>query len=146
MPMITTKRWELIHNWESEGWKIEGKWTEENMMDEINALDEFRLQNIKDMSLKELVDAILESGGVRKGNIEFDFRTLKSIFNSWKFFTTCCENYGRVWVAQDESYTECFIDKNRNCHDGSLRCLDYKPMIKAKSLEELLKGEVVQFT
>jgi hypothetical protein len=146
MPMITTKRWELVHSWKSGSWELEGAWTNEKMMDEINVLDEFRVQNLPSISLKELMGAILEEGVIRKGNIEYNFESLKSIFESWKHFTSNCTNYGRVWVAQDESYLACLVNEKRKCNHGNMRCSDYKPMIDGKSLEELSQGDKVQFT
>ena len=144
MPMVTVKRWELVHEWVSEHWK-EG-WTNEKMQDELDSLEEFRVENIPSMTLKKLVEEIITNGVVRKGNVEFNFSALKSAFHSWIHLTTNCEEYGRIWVTQDESYLACLVDENRKCNGDNKKCKNYKPMINCKSLEELIETEKVQFT
>jgi hypothetical protein len=143
MPMVTTKRWELVHEWVSEHWK-EG-WTNERMQNELDSLDEFRAENFPSMSLKKMVETILTNGIVRKGNVEFNFSNLKAVFGTWIHFTTNCEDYGRIWVAQDESYLACLVDEHRKCNGENKQCKEYKPMINCKSLEELISEEKVQF-
>ena len=146
MPMVTTKRWELVHNWSSEEWDHQGIWTDAKMQDEINSLDEFRAENVPSMTLKQLVETILTSGIVRKGNVEFNFHNLKVVFGTWSHLTTNCKEYGRYWVAQDESYLACLVDEHRKCNGENKQCKEYNPMINCKPLEELLKTEKVQFT
>lgn len=144
--MVTTKRWELVHNWSSEEWDHQGIWTDAKMQDEINSLDEFRAENVPSMTLKQLVETILTSGIVRKGNVEFNFHNLKVVFGTWSHLTTNCKEYGRYWVAQDESYLACLVDEHRKCNGENKQCKEYNPMINCKPLEELLKTEKVQFT
>jgi len=145
MPMVTTKRWELVHDWNSEEWDHQGAWTNEKMQDELDSLDEFRAENVPSMTLKDLVKQIMTSGIVRKGNVEFNFSGLKGIFHSWSHLTTNCKEYGRIWVAQDESYLACMIDEHRKCDGENKQCKEYKPMINCKTLEELLETEKIQF-
>ena len=147
MPMITTKRWKTVHNWSSEDWDHQGAWTNEKMQDELNALDEFRSSNFPfEVSLKKLVLMIQKDAFLNKGNIEYNFLDLQSVFNIWIHLSTNCKSYGRYWVAQDESYLACLVDENRKCDGENRQCKDYKQMINCKTLEELLKEEKVEFT
>jgi UDP-N-acetylmuramate-alanine ligase len=120
------------------------------MNDELNALDEFREKNFPTLSLKKLID-IIRGDVVRKGNIEYDFSQLRDIFETWEHLTTNCIHYGRIWIAQDESRLACLEEENRLTSGGydtctNHKCKDYKPMIKGKSLDELVKDEKVEFT
>lgn len=145
MPMIQTFDWETVHSWNSNRWN-NGEWTNEKMQDELEELDKFRKTNLPSYSLVRLVNTIIEDSSIQKGNIVYDFSRLKEIFGTWVHLTTTCKNYGRVWVAQDESYLACLEDEKRKCNHFNTECKDYEPMVKGKSLEELAKEEKVEFT
>jgi hypothetical protein len=143
MPMIQTLDWETVHSWDSNRWD-NGEWTNDKMQDELEELDKFREKNLSSFSLIRLVNTILEDGSVRKGNTIYDFRDLQRVFKSWNHLTTTCDNYICEWIAQDESHLKCRF--NRECNHFKIECPDYGPMVAGMTLEELAKGEKVEFT
>jgi hypothetical protein len=137
MPMIQTFQWENVHEWVGDKWNEEGHWTDGKMTDELNALDEFRAKTLPKMTLLELVKTIIEERSIRVGNKDYDFQSLYNIFDAWKHFTNTCVNYGREWIAQDESHLRCFEYENKNCDSFNKSCPKYKPMLKLTPIEEL---------
>jgi hypothetical protein len=147
--MITTQKWETIYEWNSDHWNNDGEWTAEKMTEELDALEDFRRSKLSKQFqlLDRLVNDIQIGINIRDKNIEYDFSVLNQLFSLWDHFTITCANYGREWVAQDESYLKCF--KGHDCNGSKRSCSEYKTMVKGPSLEELVKNSskmVVQFT
>jgi hypothetical protein len=149
--MVTTQHWETIYQWKSDHWDKENEWIEAKMTEELDALEEFRRTKLffKFNCLASLVDAIENDEKIKVKNFNFNFSILSQLFSTWRHLTTNCSNYGTVWVAQDESYPACFMDEKRRCNGKQFSCKEYKKMIQAPILEEMVKKSSkvnVQFT
>lgn len=145
-PVVTMAYWELVHKWkgdEEDYWK---NWTEEMMLDELLELDKIRAEVRPKATLLEFIDEIEQANGnvIKVKTRTVDFDSICRIIDSWRHVTTTCQHFGRIWIAQDESHLGCFME--RKCKYGKKDCPDYEPMLKARSIEELIKGEKVTFT
>jgi hypothetical protein len=139
MSMVTTQCWETIHSWDSDKWETEDEWTDAKMIDELNALRRFLKEKIPSMTLNDALEKIEDEGTIRKGNTIYDFTALKEIIGIWNHLSETCKNFGRYWIAQDESYLACLIDEKRSCNRDHQNpaCSDYAPMVKLTPISKL---------
>lgn len=144
MPLLTKVFWKLNHKWDSDHYK---RWTEKMMIDELRDLHKFMVKLAKKnpflqdtASLELFIELIRRKHIIEIGNQIIDFTEMSRIIGTWKHVTTTCKHYIREWLAQDESRVGCSYD--RPCNHFNLNCKDYEPMLKARSIEELIKEEI----
>jgi len=145
MPILTKVIWNLIHVWKSDDYK---QWTEKMMVDELKDLRNFYLLEKKKSPLKKtasfvlFVELLKQNDVLEIGNQIIDFSAINRIIGTWKHVTVTCTHFGRRWIAQDESNLECFKKINPYCDHFSTNCPEYEPMLKARSIEKLIKEEI----
>lgn len=146
-PIVTMAHWELVHphNWNKSDGEF-SNWTEKKMLDELLELDKVRVEIRPKATLLEFINEIKHTNGnvIKVKTRTVDFSSICRVINAWQFVTTTCEHFGREFIAQDESHLVCF--KGKKCKCGKKDCPDYVPMLEARSIEELIKGEKVTFT
>jgi len=137
MPLKSTARWVLLHNWNSNHWE---NWTEKMLIDELMELKKFYRKEKIPYSFKEFINEIERRGGIELNDKIIDFHKVKKIIKTWKHVTTTCTHYVRKWLAQDESRLECEFDIP--CNHFNVNCDKYEPMLKARTLEQILKQDI----
>lgn len=138
------KGWKPVHDWSG---KAE-EWTEKMMADELKAVAGLLRKMKRKQKLSEFVQKIREEVAVflpasKKAKLPVnklvDFTALIDVFDSWERATVYCKHYGRIWLAQDESYLSCLKQngyKWREPCDGkklSGVCRDYEPVVRANA-------------